>query len=246
MEYPKIETIFNRDEKFKVVEGDYRLPEFENIKRWYVTEKIHGDNIQVIYKPQFPPKKDGMRLGLAYEIEYAGHTLRYAGRTDKAEVKPDLTAYLEKTFTIDKFHEIFPDKHVEGESSEYPSVILFGEGYGPKIQKGGNYRPDVSFRLFDVYIYDIEHPMGGWWLEPENVEDIATKLNIETVPHLFMISTDAIVEFVKSRKKSSVAELEGGNPEYLMEGIVARTKPLLFTRRGDRLMWKLKVKDFRR
>ncbi len=29
------------------------------------------------------------------------------------------------------------------------------------------------------------------------------------------------------------------------EGIVARTEPLLFTRRGDRVMWKLKAGDFK-
>lgn len=244
MKYPKIKTIFNRDDKFKVVEGDYRVPEFENVKNWYVTEKIDGTNVRVIYEPQFPRKEGGMSMGLSYEVEYAGHTLRYAGRTDKSQLHPTLTAYLEKTFTIDKLHEIFPDKQVEGELSQYPHVLLFGEGYGPKIQKGDNYRPDVSFRLFDVYIYDKEHPMGGWWLEPENVLEIATKLGIETVPHLFTGSTDTIVEFVKSRNKSFVAESDSGNSRYLMEGVVARTKPLLFNRRGERLIWKLKLKDF--
>jgi len=242
--YPKIETIFNRDERFKVVEGDYRLTEFENIRKWYVTEKIDGTNVRVIYEPQFPPKKGGIKIGLAYEVKYAGHTLRCTGRTDKSQLHPNLIAYLEKTFTIDKLNEIFPDKQVEGEPIQYPSVILFGEGYGPKIQKGGNYRPDISLRLFDVYIYDREHQMGGWWLEPENVLDIATKLGIEVVPPLGIYSTDEAVNHVKAKFPSIVAFKEKGNPEYLMEGIVARTKPLLFTRRGKRLMWKLKVKDF--
>ena len=30
-----------------------------------------------------------------------------------------------------------------------------------------------------------------------------------------------------------------------MEGIVARTEPLLLDRRGNRVMWKLKTKDFK-
>ncbi|GAF90713.1 unnamed protein product, partial [marine sediment metagenome] len=56
--------------------------------------------------------------------------------------------------------------------------------------------------------------------------------------------TEEIVELVKIRLPSTVAQREGGKEHYPIEGIVARTKPLLFTRRGDRLIWKLKVKDF--
>ena len=41
----------------------------------------------------------------------------------------------------------------------------------------------------------------------------------------------------------SVAK-EEGDESHRAEGVVARTTPLLFTRKGQRLMWKLKVKDF--
>lgn len=241
MEYPKIETLFNRDEKFKVIEGDYRLLEFENIKKWYVTEKIDGTNIRVTYQPDYRGTGRG-HPGWFEELEFMGMQLLFKGRTDKAELHPNLTKYLEKTFTLEKLMKAFPEKE---EFPKYPSVILFGEGYGPKIQKGGNYREDISFRLFDVYIKDKENPLGGWWLEPENVEDIATKLGIETVPTVAInYPTKEIVELVKIRVPSTVAQREGGNENYPMEGLVARTKPLLFTRRGRRLMWKLKLKDF--
>lgn len=36
---------------------------------------------------------------------------------------------------------------------------------------------------------------------------------------------------------------DGGHEGYNREGIVARTEPLLFDRRGRRLMWKLKAKN---
>lgn len=238
MEYPKIQTLFNRDEKFKVVEGDYRLPEFANIKEWYVTEKIDGTNVRIFYEPQWKKWEEN---GKKFIGDLDKMIIKFSGRTDKAQLHPNLTKFLEETFTEEKMSETFPPRD---EAPVYPHVILFGEGYGPKIQKGSNYRKDISFRLFDIYIQDGKNPLGGWWLEPENIYDIATKLGIEIVPTLFNVSTDTIVEFVKSRRKSFVAELEGGNPEYLMEGVVARTKPLLFTRRGKRLMWKLKVKDF--
>lgn len=56
-------------------------------------------------------------------------------------------------------------------------MILFGEGYGVKINGGGAYRPDVSFILFDVYL-----PAGNIWLKREAVEDIARTFNIDVVP----------------------------------------------------------------
>lgn len=33
MEYPKIETVFDRGDKFKVIEGKIRLLEFSNIRK---------------------------------------------------------------------------------------------------------------------------------------------------------------------------------------------------------------------
>ena len=218
MEYPKIETIFDRDENFKVVEGKYRLPEFENIKEWYVTEKIDGTNIRIIYEPQFPPKEGGLRWGLAHEVSYAGHTLRFAGKTDKAQLHPNLITYLHKTFTIEKLHEVFPDKHIEGEPSQYPHVILFGEGYGPKIQTGGNYRKNISLRLFDVFVKDQNNPLGGWWLEPDNVGDVATKLGILTVPFLGIMTTEEAINYVKEKHYSLVSQLEDGEPSHRAEG----------------------------
>lgn len=225
MKYPKIETLFDRDDKFKVMEGEYRLPEFNLINAWWITEKIDGTNIRVRLFPQF---SEG-NWTESYQV-------RFFGRTDKAELHPNLTKYLEETFTSQKLDAVFNEFS--------PNITLFGEGYGPKIQRGGNYRSDISFRLFDVYIEDGTNPLGGWWLEVDHVKDIARALNIETVPSLGVMTAHEAVLYVKDRVISIVSQLEGGNPEYLAEGIVARSKPLLFTRRGRRVMWKLKAKDF--
>jgi ATP-dependent RNA circularization protein (DNA/RNA ligase family) len=237
MEYPKIETIFNRDSKFKVIDGEYRLQEFKNIKEWCVTEKIDGTNVRIIYEPI------RVVMGLSYEetlYKCVGMQVRFCGRTDEADFHPDLLVYLQKTFTLEKLEKVF-----NSTGKEYPTVILFVEGYGPKIQSGGNYRKDISVRLFDVFIVDGKNPLGGWWLEPENVDDVAMKLEVLTVPFLGEMTTEAAVDFVKTKSYSIVSLVEGGNPKNLMEGIVARTKPLLFTRRGERLVWKLKWRDFK-
>ncbi len=226
MEYPKIETLFNRKtegrKKGHVIEGEFRLKEFTMIDEWYSTEKIHGTNTRVEINPGSLSRP------------------RFKGRTANSQIPAVLVEYLQNTFHYDSVSRTFPD-FVDATEGQ---ITLYGEGYGAKIQEGGNYRKDASFRLFDVFVADEEHPMGGWWLEPENVTDIADKLEISTAPVLGIMQTDEIIEVVKSKPTSLVSFIDDGNEDYIMEGVVARTKPLLFTRRGRRLMWKLKARDF--
>lgn len=222
MKYPKIETLFNREDAGKkkghVIEGEYRLTEFDNIKRWFATEKVDGTNIRVL---------------LSKGVDYPP-VIQKLGRTDRAEFHPNLQKYLDEAFTMKRMTGAFSEL-MEAQLYE---VWLFGEGYGPKIQKGGNYSPDINFRLFDVNI-------NGIWLDLDNVADIAFNLDLCTVPYLGFFSTEEIIEMVKDRMPSTVASEEGGTPDYVAEGIVARTLPLLLTRRGKRLMFKLKSRDFR-
>lgn len=221
-EYPKIETLFNRGSDFKVrPENGYRLPEFGLINDWLITEKVDGTNIRIDYMPpdMFAPEP----------------TFMVRGRTDKAEVPKRLIEAIEKLVIVEQLADKFGSEH----------TILYGEGYGPGIQNGGWYRSDPSFRLFDVRV-------GDWWLNWENVEEIAWALGIKTVPLISEATEiDNVVasfqhDFSRGQRysTSTVAQDENDGSLHPPEGIVARTNPLLFDRRGDRLMWKLKHKDF--
>lgn len=212
MKYPKIETLWNRDKKtFKVIPDDYRKEEFALVNKWLITEKVDGTNIRIIYDPD-----TGVTFG---------------GRTDNAQMPIFLLNYLTETFTDAILKYAFPEATTK--------ITLFGEGYGVKIQKGGNYRPEgVSFRLFDVA---VEGTSKIWWLKWEAVEDIATSLGVFTVPWVGVHTTAEAVELVE--RISVTALQDGGNMGYLQEGIVARTDPYLHTRSGGRLVWKLKRKD---
>ena len=134
----------------------------------------------------------------------------------------------------------------------YP-IALYGEGYGARIQKGGgDYRRDggVSFRLIDVLV-------GGTWLRRADVEDAAKQLGIEPVPLMRIVEraspamavsschavTADIVDDVRDGLDSIVAAQEG-TVGTKAEGVVAFTDPPLFNSRGQRLMWKLKTRDF--
>jgi len=189
-----------------------------------ITEKIDGTNIRI----PFSTKAASSPIG---DSSYVG----IGGRTANAQIPTFLLTHLQATFTMEKIAACF-DPDTNG--------LLFGEGYGARIQKGGgNYRPDVSFRLFDVVVFGVDE--HAWWLDWNNVEGIAAKLGIETVPVISRAATlqDA-VRAVRENFHSRVAFGENNGMVTRAEGVVARTDPMLFDRRGQRLVWKLKVKDF--
>ena len=182
-EYPKIETIFNRDTtgSKKLIPGSYRSETVKYLSEltWVWTEKIDGTNIR---------------------IHWDGHNITFGGRTDTAQIPAELINWLNDKFINIETEELFEQKFGESE------VTLYGEGYGRKIQKGGgNYIHDgVSFILFDVLINDI-------WLTRESIEDIAKTFAIDVVPIVGIGDLDEAVEYVKSKPNSKIgtAKMEG-------------------------------------
>ena len=206
-EYHKIQSIYKRDMKSKrktLIEGEWTLPEFEYLAGnvWTFTEKVDGTNIRVIFN-------DG--------------GITFGGRTDDAQIPAPLVARLNERFLpmAAKLGEVFPDG----------AAVLYGEGYGAKIQKGGgNYRADQDFVLFDVRV-------GQWWLQRADVGDVAQKLGLDVVPVIGEGTLHDAVAWAKRGIRSTWGDFEA-------EGIVARPKTELRTRGGHRLVAKIKCRDF--
>lgn len=205
--YHKIETIYNRavDGSKKLIEGDFRNETVKFLKDniWQFTEKIDGTNIRIMWD---------------------GHKVTYGGRTERANIPAHLMNKLVELFGSEEAEQMFEQCFGERKA------ILFGEGYGAKIQSGGLYRPDVSFILFDVMI-------NGNYQSREMVELTAKQFGVEIVPIIFEGKLEDGVEYVRSKPLSTI----GTAP---MEGLVARPKVELNDRCGNRLIVKLKVKDF--
>jgi len=211
--YHKIMSIFKRDEKTKqFIVGQYSTPEIEYLKNniWEFTEKVDGTNIR---------------------IKYDGNEVIYAGRSDNAQLQVSLIHKLDELFKSGEALERM--KKTFDYASPEMEICLYGEGYGVKIQKGGgNYIEDgVDFVLFDVMV-------GHWQLERSNVNDIAEKLGIKSIPIIGEGTLNDAIEMTKKGFNSQWGD-------FIAEGIVARPKGVeLFTKKGDRIITKVKYKDF--
>lgn len=207
--YEKIETLFKRDMEGskKLVPGAYRNETIEFLKDniWVWTEKIDGTNIRVLWD---------------------GHSVTFGGRTDRASIPAHLVNRLNELFGGEQNAQVFEQMFGERE------VMIFGEGYGAKIQNGGNYIPDgVDFIMFDLLINDN-------YQSRENMEGCAKALGVKVVPVVGEGTLDKAVAFVKGHPKSTIGKA-------YMEGVVCRPAVELRDRCGNRLIVKIKWNDFK-
>lgn len=168
----------------------------------------------------FTEKIDGTNI----RIYWDGYRVSILGRTDKAQLPPHLLCRLEELFKTPEAEEIF-----EQNFGATP-VELFGEGYGPKIQSGGAYRNDVDFIIFDVMT-------GGNYQTRGTVEDIARMFGIDCVPIVLRGTIADAVAFVKTHPNSTFGTAK-------MEGVVGRPEIEMRDRCGNRVIVKIKARDF--
>jgi len=184
-------------------------------------------------KPEFEYLKDNEWVwtekvdGTNIRVMWDGKTVIFGGKTDNAQIP---------NFLVNRLNEIFNTtpaklkiKEVFGEEG---GVCLYGEGYGAKIQAGGgDYIPDgQDFILFDINI-------GGVWLERDNVEDIATKLGVDIAPIIGKGTLLEAIEKVREGFDSPIGKAKS-------EGLVLRPATELVNRMGERVITKIKHKDF--
>ena len=215
MEYQKINTLFKRDASNIIIPTEYTLEEFEYLNNniFECTEKIDGTNIRVELKSS----DDGI-------------VMLFKGRTDNAIIPKHLLIKLNQIFDREKLMQTF---NIAEDTTDC-DITLYGEGYGTKIQKGGNYiSNDVDFILFDIKV-------GNWWLDRKSYTEIAETLSIKTVPFLGYMTIPQATEMVRKGFKSTISE----NKNYDAEGLVLKTPNGIKLRNGERIILKIKTIDF--
>lgn len=217
--YPKINTLFLRDldkqsKYYNCILLDQPLttPEFETLKfcDWECTEKIDGTNISIHIIPDMD----------SFKVEVHG-------RTDRAQIPDHLLYRMSQIATKDNLAKIIKDPTKQ--------IILFGEGYGTKIQSVGSryIKEGVDFILFDVLVDDI-------WLSRESCEEIASMLGIKIVPVIGYFTVPEATELVRMGFNSRISE----DQNLPAEGLVLKAPCGILDRLGNRIITKIKTEDF--
>jgi len=168
----------------------------------------------------FTEKIDGTNV----RVHWDGHTVIFGGRTDNAQMPTPLVQKLNSLFLGITNEQLFEQKFGAN------PVTFYGEGYGGKIQNGTNYKETEDFILFDVecngvfynYLYCVE---------------LAEMFGISYVPIVTRGTLDLGIKMV-----TVMSSLMGETAKF--EGFVARPIVELKDNRGNRIIVKIKVRDF--
>jgi len=154
------------------------------------------------------------------DAPFSTQMVRFAGKEEGSVLPTELEWKLEKLFPVEKLEAVFGGS----------PATLYGEGYGGGIQGGGGYG-EVDFILFDVFFAGIFFARAG-------VEGLASDLEVDDVPVLARGSLMAAVHAVESDSLKS--GLRDGPPE----GLILRPPVDLWDATGERVIAKIKRKDF--
>lgn len=163
--------------------------------------------------------------GTNTRVMWTEKELRFGGKKENSQIPTHLLEALQDKFDAERFKEKFGDT----------PACLYGEGFGDKIQKvGDKYKPDgADFILFDVKV-------GEWWLDRADVIDVANSVKCDVVPEVYRGGLQGGVEMVKEGFQSLVSE-----KELQAEGLILKPSVELRTKKGERIITKLKTKDFK-
>jgi ATP-dependent RNA circularization protein (DNA/RNA ligase family) len=164
-------------------------------------------------------KIDGTNIRVVWD----GHKFSFYGRTDKADIPKPLLEKLNEIFNYEQeqvFEQMFSEKE----------VIIFGEGIGEKIQCG-LYGKEYRLLVFDIMI-------NGKYLQLDQAFEIAQELGLETVPTIYegytlIDAIDLVQDYATNIKLGQI------------EGVVARPIFTLYDNNFDRVLVKIKVRDFK-
>lgn len=153
------------------------LPNLFDGKEVVITEKIHGSNSRFSILPRptrtFMDKVKKL-FGLLPRYEYL-----YGSNKVDITNSSNYVGY----YGDDIYGKVF--KRINAKEKVKPNEIIYGELYGPKIQKNYEYgQKEVYFILFDVKIYN-EKENSFRWLNPEEVEEYAKERGFAFVPVLY-------------------------------------------------------------
>lgn len=215
-EYPKIKSFYRRHR-----EGPNRGRFI--VSAWTCPEFEYLQGLEW----RWTEKVDGTNVRVGWD----GESALIGGRTNKAQMYLPLVEHVREVCAPEVMATVF-DRDRDAPDGP-PDVCVYGEGYGAKIQKaGGNYCPDggVKFVVFDIRI-------GSWWLKWEDVKGICGEAGWPVVPSY---GTGTLAEAESAVRQGLVSHWGS----FFAEGLVCRPMVDLRMRNGERVIAKVKTKDY--
>jgi len=184
--------------------------------KWILTEKIDGTNIRIILTKS---DNEHPRLTLI------GSRKLILNQNDKSSKQ-----YMDclKEVNLNKLKEYFKDVD--------STITIYGEGYGAGVQKGGIYSKEKNFRVFDIRI-------GEAYQDFKYVEKVCIDNQLNIVPifgEVDIIQYQGCLNDLNVFTETLIKDGDGGKPE----GLVYKFEPVLLNKYKERLIFKVKFKDF--
>jgi Rnl2 family RNA ligase len=211
-------------QKYPSIENSYRekfIQEIQNhphfpFSKWQVTEKIHGSNFSFISDGN--DVKIGKRSGFTDGSFYNCYEV--------------LEKYRQNVLTL------FNDLGLSfGNNISY--IQLFGELFGPGVQKGVEYGGEKDFRLFDIVIKESDKE--SFFLSTDAVELMSVR---HQIPHVPII--ESAVSFEEAMKVSpDFDSLILGKENNKAEGVVIKPIFPMFLNSGSRIILKNKNEAYK-
>jgi len=224
--YNKIQNLFKRSPETHGIApylfGNEAI-EFLLNAQWIVQEKIDGTNTRIIW--------DGNRV-----------TFGSKNTLDTSNLQGKLRVFLEENYGTPEFEQI-----IEQKFGDTP-ITIYGEGYGHKIQNGGEYFPESNEGKNEFVGFDVR--VEGHYVSADDTRAILSDLGIpivnslegtQTIPNV--ISDMLLAIDLADEGEPAILHDHVGNKE--IEGYVLRTAYPLYDHRGNRVMTKIILDDVR-
>ena len=240
----------------KIILGGFTEPYFDYLFNceWDCFSKIDGTNSKIVYYPSTGlcfcgGKTDnaeivgtGQKAYLDEVIERIKPILGEMFPPEMAKFAPIMNdknqiQYYDNDGVFRVPIDIPKEEGIYGVELEEVPIYIYGEFYGKKIQKGGNYDKEKNrFSVFDIC-------QQGWYVPVSMLYDYCHKLGLDVVPRIGYMTLGEAEEMVMQGFKTRVEN--AANPDYLEEGIVARPIVPIKDPRGKRMIVKIKTCDYR-
>lgn len=167
-------------------------------------------------------KIDGTNCNILYD----GNNVSYLGHTDKTSWNPEVENWINENFVNNDTFVQMCEQHF-GEKTVY----FHGELIGPKIQSNLYNLDDYKFIVFDIRI-------NNTYLNYLDVVNIAITFGLDFAKCITSGNLNNCTEYIRRRNHRSMVY-----DKREIEGIVIRPPQELLKRNGERIIYKIKVKD---